>query len=250
MSKEIATTEEKKPDSFLSQVMALATNPNFNKENLQALMEMNERIIERDNKAQFAASYVEMKPYLPKVLKTHRNNQTNSNYAKLEDVNEAVDVILEKYGFATATKVTNQNDTSVTVEAELWHRSGHVERTSVTIPLDNKGMAGSVNKTLPHATSSSITYGKRIAICALLNISTGDDVDGNGRNKVGSSPKSPPITEEQEMELDILIAVTDTDKAKFFLAYKVNALQDLNQEQYTKAMGQLKKKDKQIREGK
>ena len=42
------------------------------------------------------------------------------------------------------------------------------------LPLDTSGSKNGVQ-----AVGSTVSYGKRYAICALLNISTGDDTDGN-----------------------------------------------------------------------
>lgn len=222
------------------QLIAMAKDPTFDVEKLRMLMDMNKEVKDDQKRAEFAAAFVEMKPHLPKVLKLHSNTQTKSKYAKLEDINSQIDPILEQYGFATATKVTNQNDQSVTVEAELWHKNGHVERTSVTMPLDTKGPGGTVNKTGPHATSSSITYAKRVSICALLNISTGDDKDGN-RDK-GDGKDVQYISDDQIEALELYIHQTETDKAKFLLAYNANLISELTVQQYEDGLLKLKRK--------
>jgi len=172
----------------------VARDPAGDADKLERMFRYYEESLRRDAKAEFAADYVRMKPQLPRVVRTKPNTQTHSRYAPLEDINAAVDPILHEHGFGTATKVTAQTDHAVTVKAELWHRSGHVEDTSVTMPLDSSGLQGKVNKTLPHAVSSSITYGKRVAICALLNISVGDDLDGNSN---GSSSSRETLSPEQ-----------------------------------------------------
>jgi hypothetical protein len=146
---------------------------------LEKLMDLQERILDRDAEKAFNADFVRMKPLLPRIARRKNNTQTKSNYAPLEDINQEIDPILAAHGFGTSTKIVAQNEREVTVEASLIHRDGHKESTEITMPLDDRGAQGTVNKTLPHATASSITYAKRVAICALLNISTGDDSDGN-----------------------------------------------------------------------
>jgi hypothetical protein len=160
-------------------------------ERLYALYEKN---LEREQKAIFAADFVKMKPKLPLVIKKKSNIQTSSKYAPLEDVNQAIDPILATYNFGTSTKIIKQDELGVWIRAELWHASGHIEATEVFMPWDDKGMAGKINKTMPHAISSSVSYGKRVAICALLNISTGDDKDGNN-SKQTLKPKADPFAE-------------------------------------------------------
>lgn len=178
---------------------------------MERLYSLYEKNLEREQKAVFAADYVRMKPELPLVLKKKTNTQTSSKYAPLEDVNQAVDHILAKYNFGTSTKIVKQDDHGVWIRAELWHASGHIEATEVYMPWDDKGMAGKVNKTMPHAISSSVSYGKRVSICALLNISTGDDKDGNkdqrGKDKKPEDPFAQPEQSLKEVlngEADIL----------------------------------------------
>lgn len=165
--------------SVNSNLIALAIEKGASVEAIKELQLMQERWEDRKAKQAFAADFVEMKSELPKVLRNKLNGQTKSKYAPLEDINTQVDPVLKKFGFATKTRVEKQDADTVTVVAELWHRNGHTETTTVVMPIDDKGMNGTPNKTKIHGISSTITYAKRIGICALLNISTGDDQDGN-----------------------------------------------------------------------
>ncbi len=186
---EIATPQEQ-TTGLLAMIERVAMNPQADIEKMKALMVMRNEVVADERRQAFAKDFVDMKPHLPAVIRTKRNEQTKSNYAPLEEVNQTVDPILEKYGFATATKITSQTPDSVTVEAELWHKGGHVEKTSITMPLDNKGSQGTVNKTLPHATRSSVTYARNTAICALLNIST-ENEDNDGNNVIENLATAP-----------------------------------------------------------
>lgn len=205
---------------------------------LEKLMDLQERMLDRNAKAEFSADFVRMKPNLPKVLRTKDNKQTQSKYAPLEDINQAIDPILKEYGFGTATKVLSQTADSVTVRAELWHRSGHIEETTITMPLDRAGIQGTVNKTGPHATASSVTYAKRVAICALLNISTGDDKDGNSEVVF--------VDYEQAVEIDQMIAKVKADKAKFLKVMGVDDVRHIRANEYKKAISLLKKKERKV----
>lgn len=169
-------------DAMLLMIERVAANPDSDIAKMEKLLEMRNQELARVAKQAFASDFAKMAPNLPLVTKTKNNTQTKSKYAALEDINQQVNPILSEFGFATSTRVSAQNPDSVTVEAVLWHRGGHTETTQVTMPLDRAGIQGTVNKTNVHATSSSITYAKRVAICALLNISTGDDTDGNKPN--------------------------------------------------------------------
>jgi hypothetical protein len=214
--------------------MMIKAAKHMDTDKLSKLMDLQERILNRNAKSEFAADYVRMKPHLPKVLRTKDNTQTKSKYAPLEEINQAVDPVLEQYGFGTATKVTAQTADSVTVQAELWHRGGHIEETTITMPLDKAGIQGTVNKTGPHATASSVTYAKRVAICALLNISTGDDVDGNQITAF--------VDTEKAVEIDLLIAEVKADKEKFLKFMGVDDVRHIRANEYSKAIKSLKVK--------
>lgn len=235
-SKEIATV--KPEDGFFSVVAQLAANKDVDIEKIKALMDMQEHILNRNAKQAYAADFVRMKPNLPKVLRTKENTQTKSKYSPLEEINTVVDPILEQYGFATSTKILSQTADSVTVRAELWHTSGHMESTDIVIPLDNKGSQGTINKTGPHATASSVMYGRRVAICAILNISTGNDVDGNTDTGF--------IDTDKAVEIDLLIPKCCKDVKVFkpkFLAYMgVDDIRKIRTSDYKKAMNMLDSK--------
>ena len=245
MSQEIMKPEQKEEvlpavsesQAFMAMMERLALS-DIDVTKLEKMMDLHERTLDRNAKAAFAADYVQMKPRLPKVLRTKDNTQTKSKYAPLEDINQAVDPILEQYGFGTATKVLSQTADDVTVKAELWHRDGHIEETTITMPLDKAGIQGTVNKTGPHATASSVTYAKRVAICALLNISTGDDKDGNGDLAF--------LDNTQAVEIDLMITKVGANKAKFLGVMGVDDVRHIRAGEFKKAVALLKRKEKQV----
>jgi hypothetical protein len=120
-------------------------------------------------------------------------------------------------------KVLAQDENSVTVRIQVRHNQGHTEETDVIMPLDTKGPGGTVNKTGPHALMSSIEYAKRGGLCLLLNISTGDDKDGN-------DPKNEDvITVEQAADLDKRLRALGGETAikKFLTWQKIEKIIDL-----------------------
>lgn len=177
-------------DAMLGMIERLAANPDVDIVKMQALLDMrNQEFVRIDSqhqlelariaKQEFAIDFVPMSAELPLIIKTKSNTQTHSKYAELADINQVIRPILGKYGFSISTNITNQTKESVTVVATLMHKGGHTQSIELTLPLDGAGFKGNANKTDIQAIASSISYAKRIAICALLNISTGDDKDGN-----------------------------------------------------------------------
>lgn len=232
--------------SVMSMIERVASDPQFDVAKLEKLIALQTQILDRQAKqeAEFRAQeakrlydtdFVQMKPNLPLIIKTHANEQTNSNYAKLEDINQQIDPILAQFGFGTSSKVTAQTDKDVTMLLEVRHRGGHSEIMSLTMPLDDCGAKGNVNKTKLHAISSTISYIKRVGFGAMLNISTGDDKDGNTVKKKGN-----PITTEEAAEIDSRArALSDQYHAKFLKWLGVETAIEIRTTDYKKAIDAL-----------
>lgn len=165
--------------SLMNLIANMATDSGADVAKLEKLIELQNSVLDREAKKEFARDFIKMKPRLPRVISLHKNTQTSSMYAKLEDINRIIDPILAEFNFATQHKIVAQTEKLVTVRVELWHVSGHIESTDLSMPLDDAGLAGKTNKTAVHAIASTIMYLRRVGECALLNISTGQDTDGN-----------------------------------------------------------------------
>lgn len=221
-------------DPFLTLIERAASNPDFDITKMQALRDMRDQELSRLAKQAYALDYTLMAPKLPKVVKTKKNKQTDSMYAAIEDINLTVNPILEAHGFATMTKIKNQTKEDVTIEAILLHCGGHSESTEITFPLDRAGIAGTVNKTAVHAISSSITYGKRVAICALLNISTGDDKDGNSQTEEVS-----PTTTQRNAMFKFFDQFNENQKERFIK--ETGGVLNVLKKDYDKTLARMKK---------
>jgi hypothetical protein len=208
---------------------------------MQALMDMYYKSEDREAAKSYNRNLAKVQPLIPRIVATHTNSQTNSKFAKLEDVNKIVVPIIAEYGFSFMHKTIAQTKDDVTVEVLLKHADGHQESTIITYPIDNVGIAGKVNKTTIHGIASATTYARRNGECQLLNISIGgQDTDGN--------LPSDMVTEEQVEKLQELIAETDTDIARFCRHFKIDSLADMPASKYLAALGMLSVKKK--KEGK
>lgn len=235
---EVAANAHNQPGengTLLNLIAKMATDPTADMNKLERLIQLRDHVMAQEAKVAYDSDFVRMKPDLPKVARLHDNTQTKSKYAKLDDINAEIDPVLAKYGFGTSSKVIGQTETSVTMRLEVRHRSGHVETMELAMPIDNKGAAGSVNKTQVHGISSTITYIKRVGFCALLNISTGDDRDGNAHTS------DETISVEQAAEIDNRLRAIDKDAVSRFLKWaKVEKIIDLPAIKYTEALKGIK----------
>lgn len=157
--------------AIMQMIERVVLNPDADMDKLDKMLDMQERILNRNAKQAFTADLAAMQAELPLVGKLGEGHN-KAKYARLEDINEAIRPTLQKHGFAVTFR-TKQGEKTLTVTAILSHRMGHSEETDLILPLDTSGSKNAVQ-----AVGSTISYGKRYALCLLLNISTGDDNDG------------------------------------------------------------------------
>lgn len=160
-----------KENQFVAVIERLATDPNSDLSKLEKMMDMQERVMDKQAEQAFAASMAAMQSEMPRVFELAQGH--NLTYARLEDINDTIRPVLEKHGFCV-TFATHQDDMkAVKVTAICSHKLGAKQETSLILPLDTSGSKNAVQ-----AVGSTVSYGKRYTMCALLNISTGNDNNG------------------------------------------------------------------------
>jgi len=166
--------------ALLSMIERVCLDPNADIDKLSKMLDMQERVLNRNAEQAFAADFAAMQCELPRIarngkieIKKDGRVIQSTAFAKLEDINDGVRPTLQKHGFGVSFTI-DQAGGLITVTAKLLHRLGHSEKTSISLPIDTSGSKNNVQ-----GNGSTVSYGKRYAICALLNISTGDDVDGH-----------------------------------------------------------------------
>lgn len=219
---EIAQVNQNQPmiagesQAVLSMIERVVLNPEADMDKLDKMLDMQERILNRNAKQAYTADLAAMQTKLPLVAKKGKG-YNEATYAKLEDINEAIRPALEAHGFAVTFRI-KQAEKFVTITAILSHKLGHSEETDIVLPLDTTG-----NKSMVQAAGSTISYGKRYAIGALLNISTGDDTDG--ADPTGEDEKKPrgpqPISDDR---LKKAIAAINNDEYTIKQLHKTHKL--------------------------
>lgn len=222
--------------SIIQVIERAASNPNVDIDKMERLLQMQERILDRNAKAAYSAALADMQPKLPVVvergeIKHGDNKPVQSRYALWEDINEAIRPLLAQHGFALSFRTGRDGD-RIIVTGVLSHRDGHSEQTSMPLPADQSGSKNAVQ-----AVGSSVSYGKRYTALALLNITTrGEDDDGKAAG-IGDI-----ISDEQFNILSALIDETKSDIGRFCAAFKIDALPDLPASKFQQAIDLLNQK--------
>lgn len=170
---------------LLEVIARAARDPNVDIDKMERLLMMQERVQERNAKAEFTAAKIEMRPELPEItMKGHivirdKNDATkiiqDTPFAKFEDIHESVMPVLDRHGFDLSFKNGMAPDGKVRVTTILSHVGGHSEDTYFDLPHDSSGSKNAVQ-----AVGSSTSYAKRYGVLSILNIRVvGEDDNAN-----------------------------------------------------------------------
>jgi hypothetical protein len=240
-AKDIATVEtsgDVQPISagLLDVIARAARDPNVDIDKMERLIELQERVQDRNARAAYYAALAEMQPDLPVVSERggikDRQGNVQSTYALWEDVNEAIRPILAEHGFSLSFKV-RRSDNEISVTGILAHREGHSEETELSLPTDTSGSKNAVQ-----AVGSSTSYGKRYTAYALLNITTQGEDDDGLKGGLGGA-----INAEQVETLNGLADAVYADKRRFCRLLNVNSFAEIPASQYEHAVEQLRRKN-------
>lgn len=215
--------------ALLAMIERAARDPATDIDKMERLFHMHERVMARSAETAFntamAAAQAELKP----VVRTLTNKQTNSKYADLAAISDAVDPIIHKHGFGViASEFRSDLEHHVGVRCEITHAAGHSKSYDFHVPTDGAGIKGNANKTPTHAYASTITYGRRYAKCAVFDVATKNDTDGNAATAT--------ITDEQAETIKLALEATGGLLPKFCAYYRLEKLTDLPASKFAGAM--------------
>lgn len=221
--------------TILQVIQRAAADPQCDIEKMERLMAMHERMQARNAETEFNAAMARMQTEMPSIAERGEikvNNQVRSKYATFEDINDVVKPIMQAHGFAISFRVDHEPN-QIKVTGVLMHQAGHREQTAMVLPLDTSGSKNSVQ-----AVGSSVSYGKRYVMSALLNITTrGEDDDGHA---------AVPMATVTDIQARQLIRLLDqcSDKAKAAFEAMHGSATEVPKGEFDKVRGMLEKSAK------
>lgn len=236
MSNAIATTQEAAPPveaprneatAIIQVIERAAMNPDVDIDKMERLLQMQERVMERQAGMDFNAAMAAMQDEMPSIAE--RGKSHNGNYATFEDINDVAKPIMKRHGFAVSFRVHNIPG-GIEVTGVLMHKGGHREETTMTLPLDDSGKKSSVQQV-----GSSVSYGKRYVMSAMLNITTrGQDDDGE------SAAPTKRVTSFQAAQLAKALAACPETTQEWFASNYGDA-SNVPKAKFDSTMAQLSK---------
>jgi len=241
-STDITTAGDRVPEvpaakSIIAVIERAVLNPDVDIDKVERLLQVQERIIDRQAKADYTTALAEMQPDLPvtpeKGAIKNRAGEIQSTYPKWEDISDDIRPVLHAHGFALNFRIENLENDRVIVYAILSHRSGYSEETpSPAMAADTSGSKNAIQ-----AQKSTVSYGKRISAQAILNLtSRGDDDDG------GAGGAGPTVSPEQFSRIQNLIAETGAKEAALLKYYNAASLEQFPAAKFDAAVEQLEAK--------
>lgn len=224
---------------FLGIIERLAKNPDIDVAKIQQILDMQERILDRNAKQAFNAAMTRTQKRIELVVAKSKNEQTNSTYADLKAVLISAKPIYTEEGFSLMFyegETTKEKHKRVCVD--IMHEAGHTEKRYGNFAIQTTGIAGKPMMTEIHGEGSAFSYGRRYLTCMIFNIPTGDD-DGNA---AGGEPEY--IDEKQKSTIVDYIADRGVDEKKFLAYMAAESLEKILAKDYDKAITALKAKKK------
>lgn len=176
------------PMAIWRSIEQMALNPNVDAEKIGALLDHQERIMDRAAQQAFTFAKNTAMANMPRITKDQRiehNGKLIGKFKKYEDLRKAIDPVLtplglrltHEPGFSESMKMpTITAVLSFVKDGMAWTEKGG----AMVIPFDATGA-----KSGAQGAGSSLTYGQRYTTCAILGIVIdNEDDDGNGGRQI------------------------------------------------------------------
>ncbi len=192
------------------QMLQIAVDKGADLDQLQKLMDLQERYEKSEARKAYVASLAAFKQEPPKIQKGKtarfptKTGETTYDYATLSAVTDAIAPALAEHGLSHGW-ATDQSEKGISVTCTLTHRDGHSESVTLAASADNSGSKNSIQ-----AIGSTVTYLQRYTLLAITGLAT-EDMDDDG----GDSEERELITTEQKDELIALIKDVEADTVAF-----------------------------------
>ena len=222
------------------QMLQVAVERGANLDQLQKLMDLQERWEAKEAEKAFVTAKAAFKAEAPKLTKNKHvgfdsrrgGDRTDYNHATLDHIADELSPVLSQRGLSYSWETEQAEGGLIRVTCILTHVMGHSERVSLQAGPDQSG-----NKNSIQAVGSTVTYLQRYTLLAATGMATADQ-DSDGMQPVEF------IDAEQKERLIALMKEVDADVPKFLKYLGVDAIDELPASAYDDAVAALEKKRK------
>ena len=193
-----------------------------------------------ENINELLAALAEVQNELPTMPKS--SQAYGYKYTDLDTITQTIKPILHNHGVAYMQSVGGTSETAMTLTTRLFHKTGQFVEDTAALPK----IANTKNNAA-QTLGMSITYMRRYMLCAMLGITSDEDVDANGNaepknsqpkngtpqngtgNKkpaLGFEPKGGETTAEEKKEISNLLTSKTADGQPVFTKGEMKAYSD------------------------
>lgn len=220
-------------DPMLSMIERVLTAPDVPMDRISAMMDLRERQMDKEAEQAFNAAFAAAMAEMQNVPRTGHNKHSGQRYSTLDDLIKVTRPVLSRHGLSLNWQNAINGD-DVHVTAIVRHAQGH----QISTTLSGKRDSGKQMNHLQGGGSSE-TYLKRYSGFAILGLSSGDEVDDDGKS---AQKQNNPMTADQYQKITDLIERTASDEAKLCAYFKVEELHDMTAQQADQTIAMLTKK--------
>jgi hypothetical protein len=198
---------------------------------LEKLMQLQERWEAKQADKALASALASFQSTAPSTFKGRKSDR--GQFASLDDIMLAIRESLASNGLSVSFDTQTPEPGKLTAVCHVMHKDGGAFNRSVTVPVDSAMRANDTQKM-----GSAISYAKRYALTAALNLIVSDHDDNGG------AAGTPNITAAQIAEIEGLLAqipATDT-KDKMLQWLQVETLADIPADAFRKVIKTLNDK--------
>ena len=206
MSKQLEIVPAQQSAPTVGQMLQAVVEKGVTSDNvgaLEKLVELYERVEQRNSEKAFAASFAALQGDLPTIVASSVI-PNRGKYERFEDVMRVVGPLLARHGFSVSFDQI-ADDNRIKSVCTLRHVAGHSVATSFAVRLG--GRADSETQ----ADCKASTTAKRNALCHALNIVIRQDCLSEEND--ASLESSDFVTPSQADELERRVAETNSDRA-------------------------------------
>ena len=214
----------------------------FPMDKFKELVSLQRQLREDDARAAYALAFRDAQAEMEPVVKNAWNDHTKSWYARVADIQQAVNVIALRYGFSLSLSTKPSHiDKWMCFVLTIRHVDGHQEHHTFDAPPDGVGQKGGGNMNPVQGAKSAYTYAEGALLQKVWNLRVlehGADDDGNaagGTAVVAISPK-------QAQELRKMIDEAGADIHKFLAHYRIDAVEQMPKRTFPDAVSNLNAK--------
>lgn len=224
--------------SLLNIIATAAENPNVDVVKLQALLDMQERVVAKQAEGAFNKALARLSANMPRVKKNGRVDLGKGgggyDFAKWEDMDAVIRPLMRQEGFTLSFNTASKDGGGATILGTLLHEDGHSRTVSIPLALDSG--AGRNNL---QAMGSTLSYGKRYCAEMLLNI-VREGVDDDGQD--GGTDR---ITADEAAQIRKELDDLGGSHAGFLKYMGVGSIEQIKAADFRKAVASLATKRRQ-----